>query len=147
MNCFKVFVLTIAVMVALPSIGQESEKISKENVIVLKSTPNMGFGVSAERPLRAAFSIYNQFRESGVQMDDFEIVIWGPVLKDIVSNPELFEFITERMDDDLIVSVCAVALDKLGIKIEDLPKGFNVVANAYEHIFVLQAKGYNFIIP
>lgn len=147
MNYLKAFVLAIGVIAAMPSFGQAPEKVSKENIAILNTTPNMGFGASSERPLRGAFSMYQQFSESGVQIDNFEIVIWGPVLKDIVSNPELRQFIIEKMDDKLTVSVCAIALDKLEIKIEALPKGVSVVANAFEHIFVLQAKGYNFIIP
>jgi len=121
--------------------------IDKSVVKTLHKTPNIGFGVSEERPLRSAFMMYEQMKISGVKFDNYEIVVWSMVVKDIKENKELFDFITERLDEKLTVSVCSVAMDRLGVSIEDLPKGLKVVDNAYVRIFELQALGYNFLIP
>ncbi|HLV41652.1 MAG TPA: hypothetical protein VKY37_05195 [Brumimicrobium sp.] len=121
--------------------------IDKSVVKTLNKTPNIGFGVSEERPLRSAFMMYEQMKISGVKFDNYEIVVWSMVVKDIKENKELFDFITERLDEKLTVSVCSVAMDRLGVSIEDLPKGLKVVDNAYVRIFELQALGYNFLIP
>ena len=91
--------------------------------------------------------MFHQIKKSKVQFDNYEIVIWSKVVKEIKESKLLFDFITEYMDENITVSVCAVAMDRLGVSIEDLPKGFVVVDNAYVRIFELQALGYNFLIP
>lgn len=125
----------------------EVPKIEKSVVETLNTTPNLGFGVSQERPLRSAFMMYEQMKANGVKFDNYEIVIWGMIVKDIAENKELSSFLSKYMDEDLSVTVCSVAMDKLGVKASDLPKGFKVVDDAYVRIFELQALGYNLVIP
>ncbi|RYM35040.1 hypothetical protein ERX46_06610 [Brumimicrobium glaciale] len=143
------FLSLVAVMLFSTAVISQnsSNTIDKSVVKTLNKTPNLGFGVSEERPLRSAFMMYEQLKQSEVKFDNYEIVVWGMVVKDIKENKELFDFITKYMDDGLTVSICAVALDKLGVTKEDLPKGFKVVDDAYVRIFELQALGYNVLIP
>jgi intracellular sulfur oxidation DsrE/DsrF family protein len=86
-------------------------------------------------------------KQSAVKFDNYEIVVWGKVVKDIKDSEDLFDFITKHIDKNIKVSVCAVAMDKLGVNQKDLPKGAEVVADAYVRIFELQALGYNVLIP
>lgn|SRR5690554_2624072 len=128
--------------------AQDTPKLVDKSVVeTLNKTPNFGFGVSAERPLQSAFKMYKQFKNSGVQIDNYEIVIWSKIVKDIKDNPELFEFINNHMDEGITVSVCSIAMQHLGVEKSDLPKGIKVVDNAYERIFELQALEYNVLIP
>lgn len=128
--------------------AQETPKLIDKSVVeTLNKTPNIGFGVSEERPLRSAFMMYEQLKQSGVEIENYEIVIWSKVVKDIKDNKDLHDFISDHMNEGITVSVCAVAMNKLGVTKEDLPKGIQVVDNAYVRIFELQALGYNFLIP
>ena len=145
---FQFLSLTAVMLFSTAVIAQDKPKaIDKSVVKTLNKTPNIGFGVSEERTLRSAFMMYEQMKLSGVKFDNYEIVVWSMVVKDIKEDQALFDFITERMDENITVSVCAVAMDRLGVTIEDLPKGIQVVDNAYVRIFELQALGYNFLIP
>lgn len=121
--------------------------IDKAVVETLNKTPNLGFGASEERPLRSAFMLYEQMKNSGVEYENYEIVVWGMVVKEIAENEDLFDFITKYLDGNIKVSVCAVAMDKFGINLEDLPKGIQVIDNAYVRIYEMQALGYNMLIP
>ena len=143
------FLSLVAVMFYSTAVmAQSTPKIIDKSVVqTLNKTPNIGFGVSEERPLRSAFMMYEQMKKSGVKFDNYEIVVWSMVVKDIKENKDLFDFITERLDDNITVSVCAVAMERLGVSIDELPKGIQVVDNAYVRIFELQALGYNFLIP
>jgi len=128
--------------------AQNAPKTIDEAVVeTLNKTPNLGFGASEERPLRSAFMMYEQMKNSGVEFENYEIVVWGMVVKEIKESKDLFDFITKSLDGDIQVSVCAVAMDKFGIKLEDLPKGIQVIDNAYVRIYEMQALGYNVLIP
>ena len=145
---FQFLSFTAVMLFSTAVMSQSTPKtIDKSVVKTLNKTPNIGFGVSEERPLRSAFMMYEQMKLSGVKFDNYEIVVWSKVVKDIKEDQALFDFIKERMDENITVSVCAVAMDRLGVTIEDLPKGIQVVDNAYVRIFELQALGYNFLIP
>lgn len=145
---FQILSLLTVILFSSAAMSQESPKmIDKAVVKTLNKTPNIGFGVSEERPLRSAFMMYEQMTKSGVKFKNYEIVIWSKVVKDIKDDKDLFEFISKRMDDGITVSVCSVAMDRLGVTKDDLPEGIEIVDNAYVRIFELQALGYNFLIP
>jgi intracellular sulfur oxidation DsrE/DsrF family protein len=140
--------LAMVMLLSTTLMAQETPKLIDKSVVeTLNKTPNIGFGVSEERPLRSAFMMYEQLKQSGVEIENYEIVIWSKVVKDIKDNKDLHDFISDHMNEGITVSVCAVAMNKLGVTKEDLPKGIQVVDNAYVRIFELQALGYNFLIP
>src|SRR5690554_4242850 len=129
------------VMLSTMAFSQEDapKLVEKSVVETLNKTPNFGFGVSAERPLRSAFKMYKQFKVSGVEFDNYEVIIWSKVVKDIKEDKSLYDFMTEHIDAGVTVSVCSIAMEHLGVKKSDLPKGIRVVNNAYERIFEIQA--------
>lgn len=145
---FQILSLFTVMLFSTAAMSQDAPKaIDKSVVKTLNKTPNIGYGVSSERPLRSAFMMYEKMKISGVKFDNYEIVVWSEVVKDIKENQELFEFVKEHMDENITVSVCSVAMARLGVTKNELPKGIQVVDNAYLRIFELQALGYNFLIP
>lgn len=148
-NWIKTSLLVSLLLFAGLSFGQEMKypAIDAGVVKTLKKTPNFGFGVSSERPLKGAFMMYHQMAQNNVRIKNYEIVIWGPVLKQIAEDKGLYSFIEQQMNPAIKVVVCAVAMEKLDLKLEDLPKGMELVDNAYLRILELQAKNYNFVIP
>ena len=97
---FLSFVAVILFSTAV--MAQSTPKIIDKSVVqTLNKTPNIGFGVSEERPLRSAFMMYEQMKKSGVKFDNYEIVVWSMVVKDIKENKDLFDFITERLDENI----------------------------------------------
>lgn len=148
-NIFKISLLLIAAIIVTPVFSQNAnlEKIEPAVIEDLAKTPNLGFGVSSERPLHGAFMVYKNLKESGAKIENFEIVIWGPIVTELKKGEKQAEFIKPFLDDKLSVTVCAVALERMGVKESELLPGIKVVGNAYVRIFQLQALGYNIIIP
>lgn len=140
--------LAMTMLFTTTLMAQDAPRLIDKSVVeTLNKTPNIGFGVSEERPLRSAFMMYEQMKQSGMEIENYEIVIWSKIVKDIKDNKDLYDFISNHINEGITVSVCAVAMNKLGVTKEDLPKGMEVVDNAYLRIFELQALGYNFLIP
>lgn len=149
LNSLKISLIILALSLAAPSFSQDSNLKKIEDAVIedLALTPRLGFGVSAERPLQGAFMVYQNLKESGAKIENFEIVIWGPIVTELKKGEKQAAFIEPFLDEKLTVSVCAVALDRMGVKKSDLLPGIKVVDNAYVHIFRLQSLGYNMIIP
>lgn len=148
-NSLKIALVAFLGILFMPAFAQNpvSEKLDSQTINDLNITPKMAFGVSAERPLRGAFMVYDNLKDSGVKIEKFEILIWGPIVTDLKKETELAAFIKPLLDGDLEVTVCRVALDKMGIKESELLPGIKVVGNAYVRLFQMQALGYNVIIP
>lgn len=132
---------------ASPAQDGAPELIDKQIVTDLNQTPKMALGLTEERHIKGAFKFFNQMLESEVELEKFEIVIWGKVVENLKNRSELFQAIEENQHPKLKVSVCAVAMERLGVTENDLPKGATSVSNAFVRLLQIQANGYNVIIP
>lgn len=128
-----------------PASGQE--KLETSIIGDLNKTPNMALGAKSERHIKGGIKIYEQLISNGSTVENFEIVIWGKVVKEITENPELFQFIEEHQHDNLRLSICQVAMEKLEVSPGELPEGITVVPNAWLRMLQLQAVGYNTLAP
>lgn len=122
------------------------DKLHHTIVEDLNKTPNMAIGAKNERHIKGGIKIYEQLIASGAKIDNFEIVIWGKIIKEITENPELFQFIEEHQHDNLRLSVCQVAMDRLEVSMDDLPSSMKAVPNAWIRMFQLEAEGYNTLV-
>lgn len=118
------------------------EKLGEEVVADLKQTPKFGFGVSDEFHLKGVLSMYDTLVDSGVAVDAYEIVVKGKVVKDLVKGSELDVFF-EKYRGKVKVSVCSMAMKKLGVTKDQLFEGLDVVPTASIRMLQLQANGYN----
>jgi len=148
-NSLKITLVALLGILFVPAFAQNpvSEKLDTQTIIDLSKTPKMAFGVSAERQLKGAFMVYDNLKENKAKIEKFEILIWGPIVTDLKKDTELAAFIKPFLDGNLDVTVCRVALDRMGIKESELLPGIKVVGNAYVRLFQLQALDYNVIIP
>lgn len=148
-NTLKIALVALLGIFFAPAFAQNpaDNKLDRQIISDLSKTPKMAFGVNAERPLKGAFMVYDNLKENEAKIEKFEIVIWGPIVPELKKDTELAEFIKPFMDGKLDVSVCKVALDKMGVKESELLPGIKVVDNAYVRIFQLQALDYNVLIP
>jgi intracellular sulfur oxidation DsrE/DsrF family protein len=119
--------------------------LEKETVSDLNKTPNYAFGVKDEDGLKSALSVYDAFLENGVQFENFEIVVKGPVVKTMVKESELEEYF-KKYKGKVRVSICSVAMKRLGVSKEQLFPGLDVVETYTIRILHLQALGYNSIL-
>jgi intracellular sulfur oxidation DsrE/DsrF family protein len=119
--------------------------LEKETVSDLNKAPNYAFGVKDEDGLKSALSVYDAFLENGVQFENFEIVVKGPVVKTMVKESELEEYF-KKYKGKVRVSICSVAMKRLGVSKEQLFPGLDVVETYTIRILQLQALGYNSIL-
>lgn len=136
-------VLSIALLTFQTALGQTV--LEKQTVSDLNKTPNYAFGVSDEDGLRGALSMYDILVENGVRVENFEIVVKGPVVKTMVKGSEL-ESHFESYKGKVRVSICSVAMKRLGVSKDQLFPGLEVVETATIRILQLQALGYNSIL-
>ncbi|SEA25928.1 DsrE family protein [Psychroflexus halocasei] len=147
MKGFKNFMFLFILMLSMPMMLQaQTDRIEKSTVETLNKSDNFAIGVSGERQLKSAYSMYQKFQNSGVKLKRFEIVIWGAVVKDLKKGTELHDYIKAQEVKGLQVTVCQIALDYFDVSKEDLPYGIKVVPDAHVRLFELQALGYNLIV-
>ena len=113
----------------------------------LNNTPKMALGLQKERHINGAFIFFDDMLNSDLKFENFEIVIWGDVVKNLKGATELSQLIEENQHPKLRVSVCQAAMQRLGLQDADLPEGATPVPNAFRRLLQIQATGYNVIIP
>ncbi|GAB2498898.1 hypothetical protein [Algoriphagus taiwanensis] len=118
--------------------------LEKETIADLNKTPNYAFGVSDEDGLKSALSVYDTFMANGVQIENFEIVVKGPVVKTMVKGSELEKYFG-KYKGKVRVSICSVAMKRQGVSKEQLFSGLEVVETYTIRMLQLQALGYNSI--
>lgn len=118
--------------------------LEKETITDLNKIPNYVFGVKDEDGLKSALSVYDTFMENGVQIENFEIVVKGPVVRTMVKDSELEKYF-EKYKGKVRVSICSVAMKRLGVSKEQLFPGLDVVETYTIRILQLRALGYNSI--
>ena len=134
-------ILTILTVFSGPMLVAQ-EKFDAEIVSDLQKTKQFAFGVSEERHFRGVLNLYDKLLASGVEITDYEIVAKGKFVKNLVKGSEL-EDLYEEYKGKVRMSVCSVAMKKLGVSEDQLISGMEPVATWTVRVLQLQAKGYN----
>ncbi|MFC3880286.1 hypothetical protein ACFOSV_08880 [Algoriphagus namhaensis] len=119
-------------------------RLENQTVTDLNKTPNYAFGVSDEDGLRGALGMYEVLISNGVQVENFEIIVKGPVVKTMIKGSQL-EKDLEKYREKVRISICNIAMKRQGVAEEDLFPGLTVVETATIRMLQLQALGYNTI--
>jgi len=130
----------VATFSNLDAIGQQ--QLNAETVNDLKNTKQFAIGVSDERHFKGALRMYDFLVESGVEIEDYEVVVKGKVVADLVKGSELETFF-QKYKGKVRVSICSVAMEKLGVSKDNLFDGLEPIPTWSVRILQLQAKGYN----
>ena len=142
--------LTIFIAVFSLSVSaqkNEMKPLSEQVVADLRQTPNMALGLQKERHIKGGLRFFGQLLASEIDFENFEIVMWGNEVEKLKKGSDLARLIEENQHPKLRVSVCQVAMKRMGVSEEDLPEGAVSVPNAFMRLLQIQAKGYNVIIP
>ncbi len=118
------------------------EKLDAEIVSDLQETKQYAFGVSQELHFKGVLGMYDRLVDSGVEVTDYEIVVKGKVVKQLVKGSEL-EALFQKYKCKVRVSVCSVAMEKLGVTEDQLAEGMEPVVTYSIRLLQLQAKGYS----
>ncbi|WP_282075821.1 DsrE family protein [Maribacter aquivivus] len=142
MNNILQTLLVVVVMIASGTEVYGQKKIDEHAVADLQKTPKYGFILTTERHFKGVLSMYDLLIENGVKIEEYEIVVKGKVVTQLVKGSELEEFF-EKYKGKVKVSVCSVAMEKLGVAEETLFNGLDVTPTASVRVLQLQANGYN----
>ena len=129
------------------AIAQNLPPLTAQEKADLQQSRNYGFLAKEEKHIRGAWDTYQQLKNSGITVRNFEVVAIGGVVKLITAEQELGRFIQEKSDGVFKVTVCKVAMNRLKVEEKDLPKAASVTSNAYIRLYQLQAKQYLVIQP
>ena len=142
MNNILRTLLVVVVMIASGTEVYGQKKIDEQAVADLQKTPKYGFILTTERHFKGVLSMYDLLIENGVKIEEYEIVVKGKVVTQLVKGSELEEFF-KKYKGKVKVSVCSVAMEKLGVAEETLFDGLDVTPTASVRVLQLQANGYN----
>ncbi|WP_299322937.1 DsrE family protein [uncultured Maribacter sp.] len=142
MNNILRTLLVVIVMIASGTQAYGQKKLDEQAVADLQKTPKYGFILTSERHFKGVLSMYDLLIENGVKIEDYEIVVKGKVVTQLVKGSELEEFF-KKYKGKVKVSVCSVAMEKLGVAEETLFDGLDVTPTASVRVLQLQANGYN----
>ncbi|MGO4920247.1 DsrE family protein [Maribacter spongiicola] len=142
MKTFFQIALVIMFMATSITEVQGQKKLDQQAVTDLQKTPKYGFILTTERHFKGVLSMYDLLIENGVEIEEYEIVVKGKVVTLLTKNSELEEFF-QKYKGKVKVSVCSVAMEKLGVAEETLFDGLDVTPTASVRMLQLQANGYN----
>ena len=142
MNNILRTLLVVVVMIASGTQVYAQKKLDEQAVADLQKTPKYGFILTTERHFKGVLSMYDLLIENGVKIEEYEIVVKGKVVTELVKGSELEEFF-QKYKGKVKVSVCSVAMEKLGVAEETLFDGLDVTPTASVRVLQLQANGYN----
>ncbi|GMQ30774.1 hypothetical protein [Algoriphagus confluentis] len=138
-------VFSLVLLLLAPKTSFAQTTLEKETISDLNKTPNYACGVKDEDGLMSALSLFDTFEENGVQFENFEIVVKGPIVKKLVKGSEL-EKAFEKYQGKIRVSICSVAMKRQGVTKDQLFAGLETVETYTIRILQLQALGYNSIL-
>ena len=76
---------------------------------------------------------------------DFQIVVCGPLVKDVAGDAATRELMDRAEKEGVIVLACGISMKKFNISAADLPRTVQVTENGLLYIFGLQENGYKTI--
>lgn len=140
----KIFraILIIMVMATNVTVVHGQKKIDQQAIADLQKTPKYAFVLTTERHFKGVLSMYDLLIENGLLIEDYEIVVKGTVVTQLVKKTKLEEFF-QKYKGKVKVSVCSVAMEKLGVAEETLFEGLKITTTASVRMLQLQANGYN----
>lgn len=75
----------------------------------------------------------------------FEIVLVGPVVKDLADDPNLISFIEISEKAGIRIVVCEFAMKKMGVTKADYPSSIETTPDGFVYLFGLQENGFKTI--
>ncbi|APQ16772.1 DsrE family protein [Maribacter hydrothermalis] len=134
--------LVVILMLASGTQVYGQKKLDQQTAADLQKTPKYGFILTTERHFKGVLSMYDLLIENGVEIEEYEIVVKGKVVTLLTKGSDLEEFF-QKYKGKVKVSVCSVAMEKLGVAEEKLFDGLDVTPTASVRMLQLQANGYN----
>jgi len=124
------------------TVAHGQKKLDQQTITDLQKTPKYAFVLTTERHFKGVLNMYDLLIKNGVTIEDYEIVVKGKVVTQLVKKSELEAFF-QKYKGKVKVSVCSVAMERLGVSEDSLFEGLNITPTASVRMLQLQANGYN----
>lgn len=129
-------------VVYTPANAQSSSVLEIENAI--KKDGKYALLVSNARYLQAAVRTGESLKTNAPEMD-FEVVLVGPVVKDIVTDESLIKTIEQSKKLGIRLVVCEAAMNHMQLKKSDYHSAIEFTPDGFIYLFGLQESGYKTI--
>lgn len=139
-------VLTVAFLSfgIMQTTNAQTHSIEQVNQAAMKKDGKFGIMVDNGSYLMASIVTGQEYIKQNEEIE-FEVVLIGAVVKELVENKELATFTANAKENGVRVVVCEFAMKKLGVEREDLPTTVDFTPNGFTYYFGLQELGFNTI--
>ncbi|MCK0125361.1 DsrE family protein [Gelidibacter sp. F2691] len=142
MRLFLMILFVVGSVVYTPANAQSSSVLEIENAI--KKDGKYALLVSNARYLQAAVRTGESLKTNAPEMD-FEVVLVGPVVKDIVTDESLIKTIEQSKKLGIRLVVCEAAMNHMQLKKSDYHSAIEFTPDGFIYLFGLQESGYKTI--
>ena len=123
-----------------------SQTVIKEQTILdLNKNPNYAFGVRDADGFNSALEMFDALSENGVSIENFEIVVKGPIVKELVKGSDM-EKQFQKYKSKVKVSICSIAMKRLNVSEGELFDGLDIAESYSIRLLQLQSLGYSYLI-
>jgi len=142
MRLFLMILFVVGSIAYTPANAQSSSVLDIENAI--KKDGKYALLVSNARYLQAAVRTGESLKANAPEMD-FEVVLVGPVVKDIVTDESLIKTIEQSKKLGIRLVVCEAAMNHMQLKKSDYHSVIEFTPDGFIYLFGLQESGYKTI--
>ncbi|TXE07367.1 DsrE family protein [Gelidibacter salicanalis] len=142
MRLFLMILVVVGSAVFTPTNAQTSSVIESENSV--KKDGKYALLVSNARYFQAAVRTGESLKANAPEMD-FEVVLVGQVVKDIVTDVSLTKTIELSKKLGIRLVVCEAAMNHMQLKKSDYHSAIEFTPDGFIYIFGLQESGYKTI--
>ena len=96
-------------MATTVTVAHGQKKLDQQTITDLQKTPKYAFVLTTERHFKGVLSMYDLLITSGVIIEDYEIVVKGKVVTQLVKNSELEAFFQKYTRMKLFPTACSLS--------------------------------------
>lgn len=127
------FLVLFLSLIQLTAFGQSNEQ---GYGILVRKANHLKVAIQTAKAMQA---------DSSFQMSAFEIIVCGPLVKELGSQGELANSLEEAQQANIQVQACGLSMKKFQVEPEALHPTVGLVPNGLLRAFELKKAGYHFI--
>lgn len=130
MRYLRIFALAIGALlfITIGARGQQNTEGRNNYVVITKKVQHF-------KPIALTSSALSA--EDGKNFGEFKVVLYGPEVVQLTDRKKMKPIIKMARNSNLKLAVCGMALDRMNVDRNKVPKVFEIVDNAFLHSYQL----------